>query len=184
MINNEFLVGLGRDVQAIFAELIETASLSTGQIVVLGASTSEIVGQHIGRATNMEVGRAVIDAALAVTSPAGIFLAVAACEHINRAIVVEAACAAAYGLDVVNVRPVPEAGGAAAAAAYDAMTAPVMVEHIAAHAGVDIGDTAIGMHVRFVQVPFRPAIKHVGDARVTALTSRPKYIGGGRARYI
>lgn len=171
------------EVAAVFGEIIAEAGLGTGDIIVLGASSSEILGQHIGKAGSREVGSAVIKAALGVTVPLGIYLAVQCCEHLNRALVVESACAKAYNLELVSARPVPEAGGACAAAAYEAMQQPVLAEHIAAHAGIDIGDTSIGMHVRFVQVPFRPSVKKVGAAHVTALKSRPKLIGGIRANY-
>jgi len=171
------------EVSAVFAELIKEAELKPGQIVVLGASSSEVLGLHIGKATSIEVGQAIIEAALAQVNKAGLFLAVQCCEHLNRALVVENACAEAYRLELVSAKPVPEAGGACAAAAYAAFKAPVLAEHIAAHAGIDIGDTSIGMHVRFVQVPFRPSIKKIGNAHVTALRSRPKLIGGGRAKY-
>ena len=171
------------EVSAVFGELVAEAGLGCGDIVVLGASSSEVLGQHIGRAGSREVGQAVIDAAMSVTGPLGLYLAVQCCEHLNRALVVEAACAKAYNLELVSARPVPEAGGACAAAAYEVMEHPVLAEHIAAHAGIDIGDTSIGMHVRFVQVPFRTGVKKVGAAHVTALRSRPKLIGGVRANY-
>lgn len=170
-------------VAGVFEELAQAAGLKAGQIMVLGASSSEVLGLHIGKATSAEVGQAVIAAALAVTRERGLFLAVQCCEHLNRALVVEEACAQAYGLEIVSARPVPEAGGACAAAAYEAFSVPVLVEHIEAHAGVDIGDTSIGMHVKFVQVPFRPTVKRIGEAHVTALRSRGKLIGGERAKY-
>jgi len=167
----------------VIEEIIKEAAMRPGQILVLGASSSEILGKHIGRATSPDVGRVVIEAALAATRATDIFLAVQCCEHLNRALVVEVACAEAYLYDTVSARPVPQAGGAVATAAYDAMQNPALIEHIDAHAGVDFGDTNIGMHVKFVQVPFRPTTKKVGDAHVTALRSRPRLIGGERAQY-
>ncbi|MDR2166919.1 MAG: TIGR01440 family protein [Clostridiales bacterium] len=170
-------------VSGIFREVIEAAGLGRGEIIVLGCSTSEILGAKIGKGGSEEVGRAVVLAALEIARGNGLFLAVQACEHINRALVVEAECAAAYGLERVSVRPIPAAGGSCAAAAYEIFENPVVIEHIKAGAAVDIGDTHVGMHVKFVQVPFRPGIKRVGEAHVAALTSRPKLIGGERAKY-
>ncbi|MCL2169704.1 MAG: TIGR01440 family protein [Defluviitaleaceae bacterium] len=175
--------GIVGQVCEIFLEVIQAGRLEGGQIVVLGCSTSEILGENIGKAGSEDVGRAVVGAAIRTAAEHGIYLAVQGCEHINRALVVEKECALAYGLEVVSVRPTPAAGGSCAHAAFSMFEKPVMVENIAAHAGVDIGDTHIGMQVKFVQVPFRSSIKNVGQARVTALTSRPKLIGGARAKY-
>jgi len=183
MINDKVMQEISIHVHTILNEIINAAGLSSGQILVVGASSSEILGKHIGKATSLDVGKIVIEAALAATKDAGVFLAVQCCEHLNRALVVEMACAEAFRLDLVSARPISDAGGACAAAAYEAMERPVLAEHIAAHAGVDFGDTNIGMHVKFVQVPFRPTINRVGEAHVTALTSRPKLIGGVRTKY-
>lgn len=183
MADVKLLARIKTEVNAVFSEVIEMAGLKSGQILVLGASSSEVLGHHIGKAGSVDVGHAIIDAALAQTRARGLFLAVQCCEHLNRALVVEEKCAETYNLDLVNARPVSEAGGSCAAAAYESFAVPVLAEHIAAHAGIDIGDTSVGMHVKFVQVPFRPSLKRVGDAHVTALTSRPKLIGGVRAKY-
>jgi len=172
-----------KQVGEIFQEVINASGLVAGDIAVLGCSTSEILGGVIGKAGSADAGHAVVLAALEAVRQHGVFLAVQACEHINRALIVEDACARAYGLEQVHVVPTPAAGGSCASAAFEIFDAPVVVEHIKAHAGVDIGDTHIGMHIKFVQVPFRPSIKKVGAAHVTALTSRPKLIGGARAQY-
>ena len=68
-------------------------------------------------------------------------------------------------------------------AAFKFMQDPVEVEFIKAHAGLDIGDTAIGIHVKHVQVTIRPVLREIGHVHVTALASRPKLIGGARAQY-
>jgi uncharacterized protein (TIGR01440 family) len=170
-------------VSEIFKEVIEAGKLSRGDIVVLGCSTSEILGGQIGKAGSLEIGQAVVSAALEAACEHGLFLAVQCCEHLNRTLVVEADCAKAYNLEVVGVRPTADAGGSCACNALALFNSPLVVEHIKAHAGVDIGDTCVGMHIKFVQVPFRPSIKKVGAAHVTALTSRPKLIGGPRANY-
>lgn len=165
------------------SELIEKADLESGDILVLGGSTSEIMGGEIGKDSSLEIGQLVIGEVLKILDDKKINLAVQGCEHINRALVVEKEVAKANNLEIVSVIPALHAGGAMSLAAYQKMQNPVMVEHIVARAGIDIGDTEIGMHVKFVQVPLRLKEKHIGKARVTALKSRPKLIGGKRAIY-
>jgi len=176
-------MNIASQVREIFKEVITAGKLAAGDIVVLGCSTSEILGGQIGKAGSEETGQAVVAAALEAAREFDVFLAVQCCEHINRALVVEADCAKAYNLELVSVKPIPKAGGSCGFAAFKLFKNPVMAEHIKAHAGVDIGDTHIGMQIKFVQVPFRPSAKKVGEAHVTALTSRPKLIGGDRANY-
>ena len=180
--NNE-LNEINIKIPEIFNELFNATNLKHKQIVVLGCSSSEILGKSIGKGGSYEIGAYVAEAALSVALRFGLFLAVQCCEHLNRALVVSAECAEIYGLEPVSVRPVHNAGGSCASAAYNLIDGAVVVEHILAHAGLDIGDTNIGMHVKFVQVPFRPSIKQIGEARVTALYHRPKLIGGLRAEY-
>ena len=165
------------------SELIEKSDLESGDILVLGGSSSEIMGGEIGKDSSLEIGQLVIGEVLKILDKKKINLAVQGCEHINRALVVEKEVAKANNLEIVSVIPALHAGGAMSLAAYQKMQNPVMVEHIVAHAGIDIGDTEIGMHVKFVQVPLRLKEKHIGKARVTALKSRPKLIGGQRAIY-
>lgn len=165
------------------SELIEKADLESGDILVLGGSSSEIMGGEIGKDSSLEIGQLVIGEVLKILDKKKINLAVQGCEHINRALVVEKEVAKANNLEIVSVIPALHAGGAMSLAAYQKMQNPVMVEHIVAHAGIDIGDTEIGMHVKFVQVPLRLKEKYIGKARVTALKSRPKLIGGQRAIY-
>lgn len=165
------------------SELIEEAGLESGDILVLGGSTSEIMGGEIGKDSSLEIGQLVIGEVLKILDKKKINLAVQGCEHINRALVVEKEVAKANNLEIVSVIPALHAGGAMSLAAYQEMQNPVMVEHIVARAGIDIGDTEIGMHVKFVQVPLRLKEKYIGKARVTALKSRPKLIGGERAIY-
>lgn len=159
------------------------AGLAPADVFVLGCSTSEICGSPIGKAGSAVIGETVVKAALEVLSAKGIFLAVQGCEHINRALVIERCAAERYGLEIVSVIPSLNAGGSCCTAAFKLACDPVMVEHICAKAGADIGDTEIGMHIKFVQVPLRLQFKEVGFARVTALKSRPKLIGGSRAVY-
>lgn len=171
------------DSEAVARELLGATSLAAGDLVVLGCSSSEIIGGHIGRSSSAETGEAVIAGVLSVLREAGLFLAVQGCEHINRALVVERDYAGRRDLDVVTVVPALNAGGAGSVAAFAAASDPVVVEHVVAQAGIDIGDTEVGMHVKHVQIPLRLPTRYVGEARVTALGSRPKLIGGERAAY-
>ncbi|KAF1303745.1 TIGR01440 family protein [Enterococcus saccharolyticus] len=172
-----------QDVSTVVQEILTQGKLKKGDIFVLGCSTSEVMGGQIGKNSSQEVGEWIVATLKQLLDEKGIFLAVQGCEHLNRALVVEAGFAEAKDLEIVAVRPQLHAGGACSVAAFKLFDSPVEVEHIVAKAGVDIGDTAIGMHVKHVQVPFRPSIKEIGAAHVTALTSRPKYIGGPRAAY-
>lgn len=164
-------------------ELLEYAKLSEGDIFVLGASTSEVQGMKIGKSSSEDIGHAIVGALLEVLKPRGIYLAVQGCEHINRSLVIEKEAQKAYGYEEVTVKPALHAGGACSMAAYELADDPVVIEHVVAKAGLDIGDTSIGMHVKYVQIPVRLAIKEIGMAHVTALKSRPKLIGGPRAEY-
>ncbi len=164
-------------------ELIETAQLQEGDIFVLGISSSEVKGDKIGKGSSLEIGEAILSTLLEQLQPKGIFLAVQGCEHINRSLVVEREVALQNNLEIVNVVPALHAGGAGSMAFYKMAEDPVVVEHITAQAGLDIGDTSIGMHVKHVQVPVRLQEKSVGEAHLTALRSRPKKIGGERAKY-
>ncbi len=162
-------------------ELCEKATLRAGQFVVIGCSTSEILGHSIGSDSRPEVAEALFAALYGVFSPRGIYLAAQCCEHLNRALVVEAEALPAA--ERVNVVPQPKAGGSFATAAYKAFKNPVVVEEIRADAGLDIGGTLIGMHLKKVAVPLRLSVKSIGDAPLLAARSRPKFIGGGRAVY-
>ena len=165
------------------SEIVEIGTLKKGQILVVGCSTSEITGNRIGTQSVPEEAESVCKAIKDVLDDKGIYLAAQCCEHLNRALIIERACAEAYGLDIVCVKPQPHAGGSFATTVYDNATDPVAVEHIRAHAGLDIGGTLIGMHLRDVAVPVRLGEGRIGDAILLAARTRPKYIGGSRARY-
>lgn len=165
------------------SELIKAADLRQGQIVILGCSTSEINGSNIGKASVFETGEAVIRGALKAIEGKGIYLAVGCCEHLNRAVVIEREAAERYGFEIVSVVPAIKAGGSAGTAAYKSFKDPVMIEFVKAHAGMDIGDTLIGMHLKHVAVPLRLSISKIGKAHVTYAKTRPKFIGGERAVY-
>lgn len=164
-------------------ELIKEADLKCGQLVIIGCSTSEVAGEKIGKGSVYDIGETIIEAALSVLKPKGIFLAVGCCEHLNRAVIMEREAAEKYGFEIVSVIPRPKAGGSAATAAWKLLDDAVAVEFAACHAGMDIGDTFIGMHLRHVAVPVRLSVKNIGSAHVTFAKTRPKYIGGARAVY-
>jgi len=163
-------------------ELVEKANVKSGQTVIVGCSTSEIAGFRIGTHSNAEIGVAVFDSIFEVFRDSGIILAAQCCEHLNRAIVVDRKYAPA-GFELVNAVPTPHAGGAFAAAAYNAFTEPVVIESIRADAGLDIGGTMIGMHLKRVVIALRLETQHIGSATVTGARTRPPLIGGSRAEY-
>lgn len=164
-------------------ELLAAARLERGDIFVVGCSSSEIVGGRIGHASSLEAAQAVFAGIYPALQERGIWLAAQCCEHLNRALVLERDCAQQYGYDPVCVIPQPKAGGSFATTAWKSFTAPVAVEHIRAHAGLDIGGTMIGMHLRDVAVPVRLSLDHIGQAILLCARTRPKLIGGSRAVY-
>jgi len=172
-----------KQAQEAVTELIELSGLSKGQILAVGCSSSEIVGEKIGKGSVPEAAKAVFEGIYPVLKEKGIYLAAQCCEHLNRALVVEREAAEKYNLEIVAVIPQPKAGGSFATAAYEGFADPVLVEEISAHAGLDIGATLIGMHLKRVAVPLRLTVKTIGEAPVTAAKTRPKYIGGSRAKY-
>lgn len=174
---------IGQEARAAVQELMETAKLEKGQILVIGCSSSEIVGETIGHGSSFETAKEVFDAVYPLLREKGVWLAAQCCEHLNRALILERACAQAYGWEEVCVVPQPKAGGSFATAAWEGFEAPVAVEHIRAHAGLDIGGTLIGMHLRDVAVPVRLKNARIGQASLLAARTRPKFIGGSRAKY-
>lgn len=163
------------------AQLAEAARLHKGQIVVVGCSTSEVVGKKVGSWSTPEIAAAIFEGLSSVFGPMGVYIAAQCCEHLNRAIIIERE--AVPGADIVNVVPQPKAGGSFATAAYHAFRDPVAVESIRADAGLDIGGTLIGMHLKQVAVPVRLQLDHIGSAILLAARVRPKFIGGVRAVY-
>ncbi len=177
--DNKFLV----DAQNVIEELLETSGLKTGDLLVIGCSTSEIVGNVIGKGSAPEVAVDLVKTIMPILNSRGILLAAQCCEHLNRALIVEKSTAKKLNLETVCVRPVAKAGGSFATAVFEAMQEPVAVEHIKADAGLDIGNTLIGMHLKHVAVPLRLETKQIGKAFVTAAKTRAKFIGGERAQY-
>ena len=172
-----------KQTHTIIADIIERSAIKKGQVFVLGLSSSEVAGGVIGQNSSLDIGETIVKTILFYLNDRDIYLAVQGCEHLNRALVVERELAEKKDLEIVNVLPTLHAGGSAQLAAFKYMKDPVEVEEITAHTGLDIGDTAIGMHVKRVQVPLRPVLRELGGAHVTALASRPKLIGGSRADY-
>ena len=162
-------------------ELIEIAKLKKGDILVVGCSTSEVVGSKIGTNSDPDTAKHIFDGIYGALKEKGIFLAVQCCEHLNRAIVVEKV--ALPFAEAVNVIPQKKAGGSLATVAYASFENPIVVEQIKADAGMDIGDTFIGMHLKQVAVPVRLSVKQIGEAHLTCARVRPKFIGGIRAIY-
>lgn len=175
---------LKKTAEAAARELIEIAKLEPGDLMVVGCSSSEIGGHKIGSDSNEEIAGAVFSGIYGVAKEKNIFLATQCCEHLNRALIVEKEAARAYGLEMVNVVPQKKAGGSFSTAAYAAFDHPVAVEELhCAKAGMDIGDTLIGMHMAKVAVPVRLSIKRIGEANLVCARVRPKFIGGERAHY-
>lgn len=164
-------------------ELLEAAHLETGDIFVVGCSSSEIRGGRIGHDSSMEVAAAVLAGVLPPLQEQGVYLAAQCCEHLNRSIVIECEVAKQYGCQIVAAIPQPHAGGSWATNCWRTFKDPVLVEEVKAAAGMDIGGTLIGMHLRRVAVPVRLSMDHIGEAILLCARTRPPFIGGSRAVY-
>lgn len=184
MNSSELFSKIENDSAAAVEELINTAALKSGDILVVGCSSSEIMGESIGHGSTPECAEAVYRGIASVTRPLGIFIAAQCCEHLNRALIIEReALPRIPSAERVNVVPQIKAGGSFATAAYKMMNDPTAIEYIAADAGIDIGSTLIGMHLKRVAVPVRLSVRKIGEAAVTAARVRPKFVGGSRAVY-
>ena len=169
------------DISLAINELCDVAKLKKGDILVVGCSTSEVCGSKIGTNSNIDIAEELFDGIKSVLDKRGIYLAVQCCEHLNRAIVTEKD--ALPGCEIVNVVPQKKAGGSLATVAYNSFKNPIVVEHIKADAGIDIGNTLIGMHLKEVAVPVRLSVSKIGEANIVCARVRPKFIGGNRAVY-
>jgi uncharacterized protein (TIGR01440 family) len=172
-----------KELEAILFEFQSQATLKPGQMFVVGCSTSEVIGEKIGTAGTSEVAEMIFRQLSRFAKDTGVALAFQCCEHLNRALVIERAEAIIRGLEEVSVVPVRTAGGAMATYAFEKFSEAVVVEFLKADAGIDIGQTFIGMHLKHVAVPIRVTQKSVGHAHVTLAKTRPKLIGGARAVY-
>ena len=180
---DEVLEEIRTQTKDVLKELLAVAKMKPGQILVVGCSSSEIGSYKIGSHSSETIGQTVYKALYEELKPLGIYLAAQCCEHLNRSLILEEEAAEKYGYEPVNVVPQLKAGGSFSTAAYHTLEHPVAVEHIKAHAGIDIGDTLIGMHMRDVAVPVRIQTKAIGGAHVVCARTRLKFVGGIRARY-
>ena len=179
----EFLTQVREQASQAVLELLEQAKTEEGDILVVGCSSSEIVGERIGTFSSFETAQAVFDGIYGVVKDKGMYLAAQCCEHLNRAVIVETELAKRERLTRVNVVPKPKAGGSFGTCAYRNMKDAVAVEHIKAQAGIDIGNTLIGMHLQEVAVPVRISVGRIGNANVVCARTRAKFVGGERAVY-
>lgn len=178
-----FLENIKEEARQAAEELLMQAHLSEGDILVVGCSSSEVTGERIGTSSSLETAEAVFEGIYEVALKNGLYLAAQCCEHLNRALIIEKELAKRERLPIVNVVPQPKAGGSFGTTAYSRLKEPVAVEHISAQAGMDIGDTLIGMHLADVAVPVRISMKEIGQAHLVCARTRGKFIGGERAVY-
>lgn len=181
--DSKILESIYNDAVMATTELIGKSGLGDGDILVVGCSTSEVTGDTIGSSSSIEAAEALFRGIYEVAASKGIYVAAQCCEHLNRAIIIEKEVAKRERLQIVNVVPQPKAGGSFATIAYKNFKSPVAVEHIKAQAGMDIGDTLIGMHLEEVAVPLRLDKKQIGEAHLVCARTRAKFIGGERAVY-
>lgn len=172
-----------KQTEAVVNELLSQAKLKKGDTVVVGCSSSEIIGEKLGTDSNLAVAQAVFEAIYSILNKNGLYLAAQCCEHLNRAIIVERELAEKKGYEIVNVVPQPKAGGSFSTTAYKRFNDAVAIESVTAQAGIDIGGTLIGMHIQRVAVPIHLENRQIGKAAVLAARSRPKFVGGSRAVY-
>ena len=175
---------IGSQMAKLLEEFQEQVQLGAQHLLVIGCSTSEVSGNRIGTSGTFEVAEGLFSELENFQKQTGVSIAIQCCEHLNRALVVERETAEKRQYEMVSVVPVQKAGGSLATYAFKQMKDPVVVEFIKADAGIDIGDTFIGMHLKHVAVPIRVSTKSVGNAHVTMAKSRPKLIGGERAVYV
>lgn len=174
---------LRQQISQIAEELVKEAALNERHLMVIGASTSEVIGKRIGTAGNHEVAAAIFMGLIQVQQKYHFHLSFQCCEHLNRALVVSRRTMERFQLEEVSAVPIAAAGGAVADYAFRHLEEAVLVERVTADAGIDIGDTLIGMHLKRVAVPVRPKINKLGEARITMAKTRPPLIGGSRAVY-
>lgn len=172
-----------KDTRQITKELLDAANLNPGDAVVVGGSTSEVMGEHLGSNTNEEVAQKIVKTIVDILKENDIYPVIQSCEHINRALVVEKEYAKAHNLEPVNVVPVLSAGGGFATAAMKILKDPVVVEHVGVQAGIDIGDVFIGMHLKNIGVVVRSNIKTIGKAHLSMIRTRLRLIGGDRSKH-
>ena len=173
-----------KEARTALEELFQVAALEKDDIVVIGCSTSEVMGEKVGTFSSLDVGRALVDTLYPMIKERGLYMAAQCCEHLNRSVIIEKSAVRLWGLERVNVKPQLHAGGAFAMSLWDTLEEPVAVEKVSAAAGIDIGSVLIGMQLRPVAVPVRMSINTIGKARLTAARTRPRFVGGERALYV
>lgn len=181
--DKKLLEQIKNEAQKAVCELCDAAKLSKGSLFVVGCSSSEVLGEKIGTNSSLDVANALFEGIYSELSKREIHMAVQCCEHLNRAVILEGAVAQSRGYEAVNVVPQPKAGGSLGTLAYERLENAVAVEKIAADAGIDIGLTMIGMHLKAVAVPVRISLKKIGNAPIVCARTRPKFVGGARAHY-
>lgn len=179
----QFIKQVSMNLQRALNDLQKVHRFSEESLLVVGASTSEVIGEQIGSNGSELVAEAIFNGLANVQNQTNVQLAFQCCEHLNRALVVDRQVARERRLEIVSAIPIRKAGGAMATYAFSQLNDPVLVEAIQAEVGIDIGDTFIGMHLRPVAVPFRSSIRQIGHAHLTMAYTRPKLIGGVRAVY-
>lgn len=179
------LTTVQKDMESIIDEWKQSGILHEGDLFIIGCSTSEIAGKKIGTSGSMDIAASLFESFQKLKKETGIRLAFQCCEHLNRAVLIERETKTAYHFEEVTAVPVIHAGGAMATEAYKQMEDPVLVETVnhQADAGMDIGETMIGMHLKHVAIPQRFNYRFIGEARVQAARTRPKKIGGERTNY-
>lgn len=183
-VSRELYAEIKKEAETAISELVSESKIKAGEIMVVGCSSSEILGSKIGKGSSYNAAVAAFEGIYPKLNECKVYLAAQCCEHLNRAIVIEREAAEKYGFEIVAVVPKPKAGGSFATVSYERMKDPVMVEYVTAHAGIDIGGTLIGMHLKRVAVPVRLSVSKIGEANIICARTRPKYIGGERAEYI
>jgi len=182
-LNDRFINEVAKDTQKAVTEFLEIAKPDPGKIFIMGCSSSEVIGGHIGQNSSMDVAKVIFQQAYSIATQHRLWFAAQCCEHLNRAIVIEKEIALTAGFDIVHVIPQIKAGGAFATATYSELKNPVIIEFVKADLGIDIGHTLIGMHLKHVAVPVRLSLNKIGHACIVCANTRPKYIGGNRAAY-
>ncbi len=172
-----------KDLRAALDELHTVSKAEEGSLLVVGCSTSEVVGKKIGTAGSPEAAKAIYETLAGFCTAKKLLLAAQCCEHLNRALVVEKSTMKELGLERVNAIPHPKAGGAFATAVWEGMAEPVLVDAVQADLGIDIGNTLIGMHLKHVAVPVRVCVKTIGEAPLVLARTRCRFTGGERAKY-
>ena len=172
-----------QELTTLLDELKSQSFFKKDEMCVIGCSTSEVIGEKIGSVGSMEVAETIFNELERIKRETGVSFALQGCEHINRAITIEREDYNPFTMEEVTVVPDVHAGGSLATYAYQHMKDPIVIEYIKVPKGIDIGQTLIGMHINHVCVPLRTSVKKVGEAIVTIATSRPKKIGGERAKY-